>query len=206
VLGDRAFVGHPEDRPRSLFAGEAQHHGREGRQQDRRADVGDVERVVHAVRVVLDVDRAGTRERRVQHLEVVPHLVRGPFVRKAEHVLDDPVMGRPQPERQATLAHRLGRERLLRHRDRVTALDRQDCGPDLDTTGRVAHQRDRRERIEVVRNLGYPDRRESACSAACASATRRATFSRYRPLSGPIITPIRTGAPFRARPGRARSP
>ena len=56
---DGALVGHPQDRPRRVLAGDAQHHRAEGREQDRgRGEVRDVDRAVHAVPVVLDVDRA----------------------------------------------------------------------------------------------------------------------------------------------------
>ena len=124
-------------------------------------DVGDVERVVHAVVVVLDVDRARARERRVQHLEVVAHEVRRPLVREAEHVGDDPVVRRTEAEREPAFAHRLVRERLLRHRDRVAGLDRHHRGAELDARRRAAHQRDGGERVEVVRDLRHPDRGEA---------------------------------------------
>ena len=159
---DGALVGHPQDRPRRLLAGDAQHHRGEGREQDRvGATVRDVHRAVHAVAVVLDVHRARAREGRVQDLEVVAHQVGGPLVRETELALDDPVVRHAEAEREAPLAHRLVRQHLLRHGDRMTGLDRQDRGPQLDPLGRAPHQRDHGERVEVAGDLGHPDRGEA---------------------------------------------
>ena len=63
VPADGALVGHPQDRARRVLARDAQHHGRQRGEQDRRRDVGDRERIVHAELVVLDVDRSRARER-----------------------------------------------------------------------------------------------------------------------------------------------
>ena len=60
VLPDVALVRHPQDRPVGALARQSQHHRAERRQKHRRrGDVGDVERVVHAERIILDVDSAG---------------------------------------------------------------------------------------------------------------------------------------------------
>ena len=88
VLADRPLVGHPENRAGRVLAGDAQHHRRERGDQDRhRRGVDDVERAVHAVAVVLDVDRARTGERGVEHLQVVPHQRGRAFVGQPELVL-----------------------------------------------------------------------------------------------------------------------
>ena len=181
VVADRALVGHPEDRARRQLARDAQHHRRERGEEDRRrGDVGDVERVVHAVVVVLDVDRARAGERGVQHLEVVAHEARGPLVRQAEHVGDDPVVRRTEAEREAAFAHRLVRQRLLRHRDRVAGLDRHHRGAELDrATSRWPISAIAVERVEVVRDLGHPDRREAGLLGRLARRRRAcATLSR----------------------------
>ena len=73
-----------------------------------------------------------------QHFEVVAHERGRALVREAELILDDPVVRRPEPEREPAAARDLGRERLLRHRDRVTRLDRHDRGTELDALGHLA--------------------------------------------------------------------
>ena len=162
VFADRALVGHPENRSVGELARDPEHHRRSAASRIGVGDdVGDVERVVNVELVVLDVDRARARERRVQHLDVVPHLVGGPLVGKAQHVADDPVVRRADTEREPALAHRLVRQRLLRHRDRMTGLYRHHRGPELDPRRRGPHQRDRGERVEFVRDLRHPDRREA---------------------------------------------
>ena len=89
-------------------------------------------RVVHAVARRSRRRPARARERDVQHLEVVAHLAGGPVVRQPEHVVDDPVVRRSEPEREAAFAHRLVRQRLLRHRDGMPGLDRHHRGAELD--------------------------------------------------------------------------
>jgi hypothetical protein len=116
---------------------------------------------VHAESGVLDVDRPRRAERRVQDVEVVAHLVGRPLVRQAEHALDDPMMRRAEPEREATLAHRLVRHHFLRHGNRVAGLDRQHGGSELDPPRRAAHERDHGEGVEVAGHLRHPDRREA---------------------------------------------
>ena len=116
---------------------------------------------MHAIAVVLDIDRARAGERGVQHLDVVAHQLGRALVRQPEHVLDDPVVGRPDPERQAPLAHRLRGKRLLRHGDRVTALDGYHGRSDFDAPRDSTHERDCREGIEIVRDLRDPDRSEA---------------------------------------------
>ena len=163
VLTDRPLVRHPENRARRVFARDAEHHRRERGEEDRCGDdVGDVERIVDAVPVVLDIHHARTGEGRVQDLEVGAHLVRRSFVGQAEHVLDDPVVRRAQPQREAALADRLVRQRLLRHGNRMAGLDRHDRGADLDPVGGLAHEGDRGEGVELVGDLRYPDRGEPA--------------------------------------------
>jgi hypothetical protein len=92
--------------------------------------------LLHAVGVVLEVHRARAREGRVQDFEVGAHLVRRSLVREAEHVLDDLMVRRAEPERETTLAHCLVRQPLLRHGDRMAGLDRQDRRSQLDPLGR----------------------------------------------------------------------
>ena len=107
MLRDRALVGHPEDRSRRELSRDPEHHGSERRDEDRSGnDVGDVERIVDAEAFVLDIDRPRPREGRVQDAEIVAHVIGGTLVRKAENVLDDPVMGRSQTQREATFARR----------------------------------------------------------------------------------------------------
>ena len=85
--------------------------------------VGDVHRAVHAEAVVLDVDRTRARERRVQHLEVVCAPAAPAGRRAGRAVADDPVVRRPDAEREAAFARHLRRQRLLRHRDGMPGLD-----------------------------------------------------------------------------------
>ena len=124
-------------------------------------EVGDVERVVHLEVVVVHVDRPGTGQRLVEHVEVGAQGGDRPLVGQAEHVLDHPVVRHAQPERQPALAHRLGGERLLGQRDRVPRLHRHDRGADLDAGGLRAHQRGRGEGVEVVGDLRDPHRRQA---------------------------------------------
>ena len=67
-------------------------------EQHRYRQVGDVERVVDAEAVVLDVDRVRAREHRVEHVEVVLDQLRRLLVGQPEHVVDDPVVRRSDPE------------------------------------------------------------------------------------------------------------
>ena len=70
VRADGPLVGQPEDRAVGALAGELQHlRAERGEQHRRRRDVGDVERVVDAEEVVLDVDRPGPGEGLVEHVE-----------------------------------------------------------------------------------------------------------------------------------------
>ena len=161
VVADRPLVGHPEDGPGGVLTGDAQHHGRERGDEDRHLDgIGHVHRAVHPVLVVLDVDRARPRERLVQHLEVVPHEVGRALVREAELTLDDPVVRRPEAEREPAAARHLRGQRLLRHRDGMTGLDRDDRGADLDALGHLADDRDRGHGVEVAGDLRDPHRGE----------------------------------------------
>src|SRR5262249_54429173 len=110
VLPDGTLVSHPQDGPRRLLAGEAEHDRAEGREQHRVGNpVRDVDRAVYAVLVVLDVHRARAAQGRVRGGRVVALWGGGPLVGETEHVLDDPVVRRAQAERKAPLAHRLVR-------------------------------------------------------------------------------------------------
>ena len=93
VRGDRSLVGHPEDRPVGALTGQPQHGRAQGGQENRRGrDVGDVERVVDAEQVVLDVDRAGAAERLVENVEVGAHRPSRVLVGQPEHLFDDPMV------------------------------------------------------------------------------------------------------------------
>ena len=162
VLADRPFVGHPQDRAVGALTRQPQHHGpQRGEQHGRRRDVGDVERVVHAERVVLDVDRSGAGEGPVEHVEMGAHRRDRMLVRQAEHLVDDPVVGHAETQSQPAIAHRLHRQRLLRERDRMPRLDGYDRGADLDAVRLDADDRGRGERVEVVGDLRDPDRRQA---------------------------------------------
>src|SRR5450756_1815366 len=92
-----------------------------------RGDRADVKWVVHSERAVLDVDRSGTAvaaraPRGVQDLEVVAGVIGRPLVGQAEHVADDPVMGRTESQRQAAASDRLRGQRLPGQRDRICLL------------------------------------------------------------------------------------
>jgi hypothetical protein len=160
VVADSPLIGHPENRARRVLARKPQHDRRERRQQDRQLQVGDVEVVVDAVDVVVDVDSARSCERSGQDLQIVAHEMRGPLVGKPEHVGDDPVMRRAGAEHEPALTRRLRRQRLLCHRDRMTRLERDDGGADLEPLRVVTDERCRGHGIEVVRVLRDPDRGE----------------------------------------------
>ena len=51
-------------------------------------------------------------------------------------------------------------------------------GAELDPRRRPAHERDRGQGVEVVRDLGHPDRREPGSLGRFGVATSFATFSR----------------------------
>ncbi len=162
VLADRPLVGHPEDGPVRVLTGDAQHHGCERGDEDRHRDgIGHVHRAVHLVRVVVDVDRTRPRERLVQHCEVVAHEMGGTLVREAELILDDPVVRRPEAEREPAAARHLGGQRLLGHGDGMTGLDGDDRGTDLDAIGDLTRDRDRGQGVEVAGDLRDPDRGEA---------------------------------------------
>ena len=189
-------VGHPEDGAVGLLAGDLQHQRSERRQQDRRRrDVGDGERVVDPEVLVLDVDRAGPGKRGVEHLEVAD----APAVRACRRT--DPSMSSttqwcdgPMPSVEPALADRLGRQRLLRHRDRVPASG-------------SARPPYRSRSGSVTRPINVTAVSASKSSGGCATHTEAnpacfrgdriaprscATVSRYRPGSGPTIRPMRT--------------
>ena len=116
-----------------------QHARAECGEQDRgRGDVGDVERVVHAERLVLHIDGSGAGERPVEDVEVGAHRRDGALVGQPEHLVDDPVVRDAETEGQTTLADGLDRQDLLGQCDRVAGLHRNDSGADLDTGRRRA--------------------------------------------------------------------
>ena len=105
VLTDRALVGHPQHRPVGEFACDLQHYRPErGHQHRHRRLRAEHRRVVHGERGVLHIDLAGPCQRGVEHLEVVAGVGGGLLVRDAEHVAHDPVMRRPDAERQPSAA------------------------------------------------------------------------------------------------------
>ena len=125
VLADGALVGHPEDRP---DASSPATRSITGASAARRIGVGTMSVTSSGLCTrkssFSTSTGPGPGERGVQDLEVVAHEAGRPLVREAEHVGDDPVVRRTEAEREPAFAHRLVRERLLRHRDRVAGLDR----------------------------------------------------------------------------------
>jgi hypothetical protein len=115
---------------------------------------------VHAEVLVLDVDLAGPREGRFEDVEDVTHVRGRALVGEAEHLVDDPVVRHAEPEGQPAAAHRLHRQCLLHEGDGMTGLHRHDRGADLDPGGLGPDQGRGGERIELVGDLGDPDRRQ----------------------------------------------
>ena len=63
MSGDRPLVGHPQDGPVGALAAELQHARAErGEQHGGRREVGDVEGIVHAEKLVVDIDGTGTSD------------------------------------------------------------------------------------------------------------------------------------------------
>ena len=85
-----------------------------------------------AERVVLDVDRPGSGEGLVEHVELVAQRRHRLLVRQAEHLVDDPVVRHAEAEGEPSAAHGLDRQRLLGEGDGMAHLDRHDRGADLD--------------------------------------------------------------------------
>ena len=161
VVGDRPLVGHPEHGAAGPLARDPQHHRTERGEQHRDRQVGDVERVVDAEAVVLDVDRTRAREHGVEHIEVVLDHLRRLLVGQPQHGVDDPVVRRTDTEAEATAARRLHRQRLLSERDRMARLQRHHRGAELDAARLATHERDRGHGVEVLRELGNPGGREA---------------------------------------------
>ena len=157
VLPDVALVRHPQDRPVGALARQSQHHRAERRQKHRRrGDVGDVERVVHAERIILDVDHARSRERLLEHIEVGAQRRHRTVVGEAEHLVDHPVVRHTETKAQPALAHCLRGQRLLRQRDRMPRLHRHHRRADLDARGLDADDGRGGEGVELVGDLRNP--------------------------------------------------
>ena len=84
-----------------------------------------------------------------------------PLVGQPEHLVDDPVVRHAEAEGEAPLQHRLHRQRLLREGDRVARLHGDHGGADLDAGRLEADERGRGEGVELVGDLGHPDRCEA---------------------------------------------
>jgi hypothetical protein len=162
VLADGSLVGQPEDGAIGALAGHLEHErSQRGDEHRRRGDVGDVERVVDLEALVLDVDRARTGQRLVEHVEVGPHGRQRLLVGETEHLFDDPVVRDAEPEAQTPEAGGLGGQGLLGERDRVPRLHGYDGRADLDAARLGGHERHRGEGVELVGDLRDPDRREA---------------------------------------------
>ena len=162
VFGDRALVRHPQNGAVGTLPGDPEHHRAErGEQHGGRRDIRDIERIVNAEALVLHIDRARSREHRVEHVEIVLDHLRRTLVRQTEHAVDHPVVRRPDAETEPTAAHRLHRQRLLAQRHRMARLQRDDRGAELDPLRLAPHQRDRGHRVEVLRDLRDPRGREA---------------------------------------------
>ncbi len=111
--------------------------------------------------VVLDVDHPGSGECPIQHVQVGAHGGGRMLVGQPEHLVDHPVVRHAQAQGQPAPADRLGREDLVGERDRVARLDRDHRGADLDPGGPGPDEGCGRQRVEVVGDLRYPERRES---------------------------------------------
>ena len=95
-------------------------------------------------------------EQREEHLQVLGHVASGMRVVEAEEVLDDPLMGDTDPERQAAADRVVRGEGLARERHRMAAVRRHDRGPDLDAAGAVRRRGEEREHVRAVRDAGHP--------------------------------------------------
>ncbi len=187
VVVDRALVGHPEDCSARLLAGDAQHGRPECCQQDgHRHGLGDVERAVHAVAVVLDVDGPRPAERGIEHLEIVAHQANRTLVRQPQLTVHDPIVRRAEPQGEPAAACQLSGQRLLRHRDGMARLNRHHGGADFDAVGHLAEQGDRRHGVEVAGNLRNPKRGKASVFGGLGR--RRA----IRPGGQRAIAPCRT--------------
>jgi hypothetical protein len=172
VRADGALVGHPEDGPVGALAGQPEHRRAErGEEQRGGRHVRDVERAVHPEQLVVDVDATGTGEGLVEDVEVGAHGRRRALVGQAQHLVDDPMVGDAEAQREAALAHGLDRQRLLCQGDRMTGLHRNDRRADLDARRLRPDDRGRRQGVELVGDLGDPDRRETGLvRPACVGA------------------------------------
>ena len=127
-----------------MLPGDLQHGRAErGQQHGHRHGVGDIERAVHAVAVVLDVDRSRAAERGVEHLEIVTHQPNRTIVGQTQLTVHDPIVRRTQPQCEPVAACQLSGQRLLRHRDGMARLNWHHGGADFDALGHLAEQGDR---------------------------------------------------------------
>ena len=87
---------------------------------------------MHGEGVVLDVDITRACQRGVEHFEIVAGVGGRLLIGDAEHVAHDPVVRRPDAERQPSPGHRMHRKCLAGKRDRMLRLQRNDGGAQLD--------------------------------------------------------------------------
>ena len=184
------LVGHPQHGAVGVLACDLQHHRPERGDQHRHRRLGAQHgRVVHGERVVLDVDRTRAGDRGVEHLEIVAGVGGRLLVGDAEHVAHDPVVRRPDAERQPPGGHRMHRKCLAGKGDRMLRLQRHDGGAELDARGVRAPS--------APPWSGSRSRRAPAASTRCPGPRLRPT--RCRPPAWRPCAPCR-----RARPRSSR--
>ena len=199
VVTDRALVRHPQDGSIGALACDPEHRrpqrGDEHRHLER---IRDIDRTLHAVVVVVDRHGAGTGERRVEHVEVVTDEARRSLVGQPELIGDDPVVRRADAESEPAGARDLGGQRLLRKDHRVTGLDGNDGGSDLDALGDLTEQRRRPSSRRDSREPAGIQNDEKPCSSAVfpSASNPLSRSARERSLSEPIIKPIRIQTPY----------
>ena len=116
----------------------------------------------------------------------------GCVVGEPEHLVDDPVVRHAQAEGQATVGDGLDRQGLLGQGDGVAWLHRHHRRPDLDAGGGGRHHGRRGQRVELVGDLGDPDRGESRLLGPLGVRLQAGHLGRvHRPRSGPTINPMR---------------
>ena len=77
-----------------------------------------------------------------------------------EHRLDDDLVREPDAEREAAARRRLGRQRLLRHRDRMARIGRHDGRAELDAPRLAPAERRRHDRVHAE-DVGEPSAGEA---------------------------------------------
>jgi hypothetical protein len=90
-------------------------------------ETGARHRIVHAEGGVLDVDRLGTGQRGIQYLEVVPGVRRGLLVGQSEHVVNDPVMERSDPQHESSSGRGMHRHGVTSQGDGVLGMQWRKC-------------------------------------------------------------------------------